>query len=140
LDSIQKKVTAVERMIASLKLTNAKALCGRAEEIGHDENHREHYDTVLCRAVAEINVLLEYAVPLAKVNGFVLLWKSLKIEQELKNSLLARAELSCHLVDQHVYELPEDFGKRQILVFRKTAKTREKYPREVGEPKKHPLQ
>jgi len=63
----------------------------------------------------------------------------MKVDQELADSLLARAELSCHLMDKHPYELPEDFGERQLLIFDKTSKLSDKYPRETGTPKKHPL-
>ncbi len=139
LDSVQKKINAVERIVKELHLPNVSLFCGRAEEVGHQPAHREQYDVILCRAVAEINVLLEYAAPFAKTGGTVLLWKSLNIEQELQDSLLARAELSCHLRDQHTYELPGSFGKRHILLFQKTSKTPGKYPRAVGVPKKQPL-
>ncbi|MFH1670263.1 MAG: RsmG family class I SAM-dependent methyltransferase, partial [Patescibacteria group bacterium] len=101
--------------------------------------YREQFDLVLSRAVAPINTLLEYCAPFTKVKGHIVLWKSMKIEQELKDSLLARAELSCHLTGQHKYELPESFGKRQLLIFEKTFKTSEKYPREIGIPKKKPI-
>jgi len=139
LDATQKKIDAVERMIAAMHIQNVSLISGRAEVLGKYPAHREQFDVVLCRAVAEINVLLEYAAPFAKVGGAILLWKSLNIDQELQDSLLARAELSCHLQSQHAYELPGNFGKRQILYFKKTAKTPAKYPREVGIPKKQPL-
>lgn len=139
LDSVQKKISAVNRIMNAMNITNVSLICGRAEELGHDQAHRGQYDIVLCRAVAEINVLLEYAAPFAKVGGHVLLWKSMMIEQELQNSLLARAELTCHLKGSHTYELAGNFGKRQILIFQKTSKTSDKYPREVGLPKKTPL-
>jgi 16S rRNA (guanine527-N7)-methyltransferase len=139
LDSVQKKISAVERIAQAMHLTNVSLVCGRAEELGRENAHREQYDIVLCRAVAEINVLLEYAAPFVKIGGHVLLWKSMTIEQELQDSLLARAELFCHLKGSHPYELLGNFGKRQILMFQKTSKTPTKYPREVGVPKNQPL-
>jgi len=139
LDSTEKKVLAVERIAQELNLSNISVVTGRAEKLGNDPEHREKYDLVLSRAVAPINVLLEYCAPLTKAKGHIVLWKSLKIDQELKDSLLARAELSCHLVKQHEYELPESFGKRQLLVFEKTFKTPDKYPRKTGVPKKNPI-
>ena len=139
LDSVQKKVDATNRIIGAVKIPNALCLCGRAEELGRTTEHRERYDLVLARAVAEINVLLEYASPFVTVGGRVVLWKSMTIDQELKDSLLARAELSCHLVAQHPYTLPGNWGTRQLLVFEKSAALSQKYPREVGVPKKKPL-
>lgn len=140
LDATQKKVNAVQRIADTLELRNVRLICGRAEELGRDARHRACYDAVTVRAVAPLNVLIEYAVPFLKIGGHLIVWKSMSIKQELADSLLARAELSCHLVHTHRYELPEGFGKRQLLVFEKTAKTPEKYPRGVGVAKKKPLQ
>lgn len=139
LDSVQKKISAVNRIMKAMNITNVSLVCGRAEELGRDTHHREQYDMVVCRAVAEINVLLEYIAPFVKVGGWILLWKSMNIDEELKNSLSARAELTCHLKGSEPYELPGNFGKRQILLFQKTSKTADKYPRDVGIPKNQPL-
>lgn len=139
LDSIGKKMDAVSRIIAALDIMNAETVTGRAEDLGHDERYREHFDLVLSRAVAPLNVLLEWCAPFAKVGGRVVAWKSMKIDAELTESLLARAELSCHLTDQYRYELPAGWGERQLLVFQKTFKTNEKYPRSAAMIKKHPL-
>ena len=65
--------------------------------------------------------------------------KLLHMEQELQDSLLARAEMSCHLTMQQEYELPGDWGRRQLLVFEKAAPLSDKYPRAIGVPKKDPL-
>ncbi|MBU0766820.1 16S rRNA (guanine(527)-N(7))-methyltransferase RsmG [Patescibacteria group bacterium] len=139
IDATQKKVSAVENIAQTLELKNVDVVAGRAEELGRDEKYREQFDIVLSRAVAPINTLLEYCAPFTKVKGHIVLWKSLTIEQELKDSLIARAELSCHLIDKYEYELPEKFGKRQLLIFEKTFKTKPKYPRDVGIPKKNPI-
>lgn len=139
LDSTQKKIDAIERMRQALNLQNMSLLCGRTEELGRSQDHREHYDIVTARALAPLPVLLEYAAPFTKVGGHIVAWKSMQMDQELQDSLLARAELSCHLIDKYEYELPDKWGKRQLLTFEKTSKTSGKYPREIGTPKKNPL-
>lgn len=140
LDSVQKKTDAVGRIAASLDLPNVRLVTGRAEEFGRNTEYREQFDVVTSRAVAELNVLLEFAAPFVKPQGHIVLWKSVTIERELQDSLLARAELSTHLIKQHVYDLGETWGKRQLLVFQKTAPLSGKYPREVGVPGKKPLE
>lgn len=139
MDATQKKITAVQRIIDELKIANVRLVCGRSEELAREQAHREQYDVVLTRALAPLNILLELAAPFAKTGGYVLCWKSLNIDQELKDALLARSELSCQMENPYVYDLGGTWGKRQILVFRKRAKTKEKYPRAVGEPKRKPL-
>ncbi|MDP6562096.1 MAG: 16S rRNA (guanine(527)-N(7))-methyltransferase RsmG [Candidatus Peribacteraceae bacterium] len=152
LDSTQKKLDSITRMTDALELSNVHMLAGRCEQKGRDTQHRESYDIVTARALAPLNVLLEFCAPFVKRGGFIVAWKSMKVDTELEESLLARAELSCHLVDSYTYDLDttglptvdpakqgEGWGKRQLLVFEKTSETNAKYPREVGIPKKNPL-
>lgn len=139
LDATGKKIKAIERMKDKLGLTNIKLIAGRAEDVAHEEPLRETFDIVTSRAVAEIPVLLEYAVPFLRKGGCVVLWKSLSIEKELESSEHAEKVLLTKFIHRHTYELPEPFGKRQLLVFQKEFKTDPRYPRSVGVPKKNPL-
>ena len=41
------------------------------------------------------------------------------IDNELKESEPMQRKLGCTLIDTYVYELPGNFGKRQLLVFEK---------------------
>ena len=138
LDATQKKIDAIARIVSKCSAANVTdLLCGRTEELG--SSFTEEFDIVTARAVAPLNVLLEYAAPFTKLSGHIVLWKSMHIEQELADSLAARSELSCRLIHTHVYELPGDWGKRQLLVFQKTNPTPKAYPRAVGVAKKQPI-
>lgn len=139
LDSTKKKIDAVRRIAETMELTNAHVMCGRAEEAGRDGRLREQFDIVTARAVAPIHSLLEYCSPFTRPMGYIVLWKSMHIDEELHDSLLARAELSCQLKTQHRYDLGKGWGERQLLVFQKTSALSKKYPRGVGVPKKEPL-
>jgi 16S rRNA (guanine527-N7)-methyltransferase len=139
LDSTQKKIDAIQRIVHLLDVKNVQLLCRRTEELGRDPVHREQYQVVTARALAPLNVLLEYASPFVKPGGCIVAWKSMNIQKELDDSLLARSECSCQLVDTFAYDLDKDFGKRQLLIFEKRAPLSEKYPRAVGIPKKHPI-
>lgn len=139
IDSTQKKVDAVQRMADELSLQNVALQSGRLEELGRNAELREQFDIVTARALAPLNTLIEYAAPFVKKGGRILAWKSMNIDAELQDSLLARAELSCHLEEAYEYELPEKWGKRQVLIFEKTSPTPAKYPRDIGVPKKTPL-
>ena len=139
MDSVQKKLHAIDEIAQKVGLSNTTTISGRLEELGRDPAHREQYDMVTARALAPLNVLIEYTAPFIKPKGYLLAWKSMNLESELHESLLARAELSCHLERAYEYELPGDFGTRQILIFQNTSPTIPRYPREVGMPKKNPL-
>ncbi|MCA9371004.1 MAG: 16S rRNA (guanine(527)-N(7))-methyltransferase RsmG [Candidatus Peregrinibacteria bacterium] len=139
MDSTQKKLDAIRRMADALHLEHVSLISGRAEELGHDKRYRDQFDIVTARALAPLNTLIEFCAPFVKPGGHLVAWKSMKIETELKESLLARAELRCHLVDSYKYVLPEGWGERQLLIFEKTGPTPAKYPRDIGVPKKTPL-
>lgn len=138
-DSVQKKIDAIGRIVTTMQLKNVELISSRAEVLGHEAQYREEFDVVTARAVAPINTLLEYCSAFVKPKGHIILWKSLNIEKELEESLLARAEFSCHLTAAHTYSLGEGWGERQLLLFEKTAFLSRKYPREVGVPKKDPV-
>lgn len=66
LDSMKKKMTAVEDMLDRLRLTNVDATVGRAEEIGPKPNFARKYDVVVSRAVAPLNDLIKWSRPFCK--------------------------------------------------------------------------
>lgn len=139
LDSVEKKINALNRIVEKIGIGNVDLVCERTEVLGRNPKYREKFDLVTARAVAPINVLLEFCSPFCKPGGRVVLWKSMHIDQELTDSLLARAELNCHLIEQKQYTLDGSWGTRQLLVFEKPSPLSQKYPREVGTPKKEPL-
>ena len=53
----------------------SKTIHGRAEEIAQNPKYREKYDIATSRAVAPMNVLLEYLLPFVKVGGLCLCMK-----------------------------------------------------------------
>ncbi len=139
IDSTQKKMHAVYRMVEAMEMKNVTLRCGRLEEYGHQENIRASFDVVTARAVATIPVLLEYAAPFLKIGGIAALWKSDKIAAELASSANAQKLLGVEFLRTYEYSLGEKWGKRLILLFKKTKETPSEYPRDVGEPKQKPL-
>ncbi len=139
IDSTNKKVQAVSRIIEYLKLPNVQVSSDRLETHGHDPAFREQFDVVTARAVASLNTLLEYTSPFCRVGGQVVCWKSSQIAREIEESKAAQVALKCALVSQQRYVLPEPHGTRQLLIFNKQGKLGEFYPRPVGVPKKKPL-
>lgn len=139
LDATTKKTDAIMRIANDLNLTNITVLAGRAEELGHDAQYREQFDLVTARAVAPINTLLEFCSPFVKPNGHIVLWKSMQANQELATSTNAQKTLSCTYTRSHTYDLGGDWGKRQLLIFKKQSPLSKEYPRHTGTPKKDPL-
>lgn len=139
LDSVKKKIHAVEEVASCLKLSHVRFLADRAEVFGRDPLYRENFDCVTSRAVAEIPVLLEYSVPFVKVGGYICMYKSSDIDEEMRVSARTLDLLGVRLVERLSYNLSHQMGGRNFLVYEKTKKTSDKYPRNIGLAKKNPL-
>ena len=77
IDSLQKRIKFLNEVISQLELTDIEALHGRAEDYAHNAAHREQYDFVVSRAVANLSTLSEYCLPYVKVNGYFVSYKSI---------------------------------------------------------------
>lgn len=139
IDSTQKKISAIQRIIDTMAIKNVTLHAGRLEEIGHDDSLRGTMDLVTARALAELPILLEYGIPLLKIGGLCAFWKSSKVADELASTAYAQRVLFAPFVRTFEYDLGSAFGKRTIVFFRKTKETPSLYPRKVGEPKMKPL-
>lgn len=137
-DSVGKKVRFIEEVINDLALTNASTMLGRAERLGREQGTRELFDVVLARAVAHLGALLEYALPLLRVDGWLIAMKGPSGRQEVAESRRAFAALSGTVEQLTELTLPGG-GERQLIVIRKTHPTAAAYPREPGMAKKRPL-
>ncbi len=136
LDSVWKKLKAVDDFTKELWLNNISTLNGRAEIIGQDPQHREKYDYIISRATAFLPVLLEFVIPLLKVWGIFIAYK-LHDKEELKSAKKALSRLSCKIMKVKNYEI--DWQRRTFIFIEKLHPTHKKYPRKVGIPLQSPI-
>ena len=138
LDSLNKRIKFLEEVKEKLKLENIKTVHGRAEELGKNKKERESYEIATSRAVAPLNILLEYLLPLVKVGGKAICMKGSNIE-EIENSKKALEILGGKIEKIEEITLPNSDIKRNIIIVKKVNKTPAKYPRKAGTPSKEPL-
>ena len=140
MDSLNKRIVYLTDEIEKLGLQNhTEALHARAEELARQAGQREAYDYCSSRAVARLAVLSEYCLPFVKGGGQMLAYKAGEIEEELSEAQFAIKKLG-GTTDQVVsFSLPDDAGKRSLVVIRKIKETPRIYPRKAGMPTKAPL-
>ena len=139
LDSLNKRIKFLNEIIENLELVDIETIHGRAEEYGKNKNYREKYDIAVARAVAPLNILLEYLMPFVKVNGKCLCMKGSSSEEEIKNSENAVKVLGGKLIKTEDFYIPNTDMKRRIVEVNKIKGTNNKYPRKAGTPSKEPL-
>ena len=139
IDSLNKRVKFLEEVINKLELKNIKAIHSRAEEIGHDNNYREHFCIVTSRAVAKLNVLLEYMKPLVKVGGKCICLKGPNIQEEINEAKNALEILGGKLEKVEETILPDSDNKRTIITVLSVKHLSNRFPRKAGTPTNSPL-
>ena len=138
-DSVAKKARFLELVAAELGLREVTVIAERAEVLGHDPTHREHYDWATARAVAELRVLAELLLPLCRVGGRVLAQKGGSAAEELVIAAPAIAALGGGASQLIPVQLPETEATHYLVVIDKAAATDARYPRRPGIPAKRPL-
>lgn len=126
LDSVGKKITAVNEFSEKLDLENIEWIQGRAEEMWQDKKYRWTYDYIVSRSVAYFPTLLEYTIPLLKVWGTFVSYK-LDNYEEIEAWERAMKELWCMVENVERYEI--GWQERILLFIKKMKATPKIYPR-----------
>ena len=136
LDSTAKRCNFLKQIIEELSLNDINVINARAED--YAKENREKYDIVTSRAVAPLKHLLEYSIPMLKINGYFIALKS-NLTDELVN--INNYYKKLHLEEPITYEftLPKENSLRTIYKVKKTAKTDIIYPRQYSQIKKKDL-
>lgn len=135
LDSIEKKLKFIESFLSEANLFG-ETLHDRAEIIGQQSDHREQYDAAFTRAVAPLNVLAEYCIPLVKVGGIYVSMKGAESEAEAgKNAVF---QMGGEIKKVVSLKLPND-DNRNLVMIKKVSQTPTKYPRKSKKINTSPL-
>lgn len=137
-DALEKRVNFLKSVIDALGL-NAEAVHLRAENAARREDLREGFDLAVARAVAPMNLLAEYLLPMARVGGRMLAMKGPSVEDELAEAEFALSELGGRLERVDPARIPGRDWSHNLVWIEKIAPTPEKYPRKPGTPEKRPL-
>lgn len=135
LDSLNKRVNFLNELINKLNLSQIQAIHARVEDFANI--NRGKFDYAVSRAVAQTNTLVEYLLPLVKKKGQILLYKSQKIKEELKNAKNAIKLLGGNIDRIEEFQIKDN--KRCIVWLEKVFETPKGYPRGKNLPKLKPI-
>jgi 16S rRNA (guanine527-N7)-methyltransferase len=138
-ESVKKKADFCQLAADTLGLKDVNVVAERAEVLGQDPAPREIYDWAIARAVAPLNVLAEYLLPLVHIGGHALAQKSGSVGEEISKANNAIQRLGGKIDNVIAAELPHGFGSRTLVTIKKIKPTPTEYPRRAGVPKKTPL-
>ncbi|MBI2332772.1 MAG: 16S rRNA (guanine(527)-N(7))-methyltransferase RsmG [Chloroflexi bacterium] len=138
-ESVGKKAMFCQHLVEKLGLEGVEVIQSRAEDLGQKPAHRESYDWAVARAVANLNILSEYLLPLVKLGGTMLAQKGETGPAEAQSAEKAMKLLGGKLKQLIPVNLPGVADDRYLVLVEKVAATPPKYPRKAGLPMKTPL-
>lgn len=138
-DSLNKRINFLNEVCKEISLENIQCIHARAEELASDLEYRENYETVVSRAVARLNVLIEYMLPFVKKGGLCICMKGPNIDRELEEAKNAIKVLGGKIKSVESFFLPDSDIERNVIIIEKVVETPKKYPRKAGLPSKQPI-
>ena len=132
LDSLSRKMKALNEIVAALELGNAEVVCARSEDFA--AARRERYDAAVVRAVSEAGVIAEYLAPLVREGGVLAAMKGSSVGDEL--APLEGRWNALGLSEPKLYEYDLKDHKSYMLLWKKSAPCPAAYPRKPGRAEK----
>ena len=133
-DALNKRINFLDIVVKELDLKDVILVHARAEEYGRE--NRELFDVVTARALSSFPILLEYGVPLLKVNGHLIAMRGFDDSNDGINALKV---LNSKINGVLEFKLPYENSQRTLVDVIKLSKTSLKYPRRYSEIKKKTL-
>lgn len=139
LDALNKRIRFLDVVIDDLALTNIETIHGRSEDLAREEKYRDNIEVCVSRAVASLDTLAEFCLPLVKVGGYFISMKGSSAHEELDQAKKAIEILGGKLDRVYDYTLVDGDHQRSIIVIKKVKPCPDKYPRAGGAPKNKPI-
>lgn len=138
IDSLNKRINFIKKVCEELDIKNIDAIHSRAEDIAKNKEFRESFDICVSRAVSNLTSLTEYCLPLVKMGGNFIAYKSKGSDLEIEEAEKAIDVLGGKVIQSKKFTLDE-YGERSLIEIKKIKPTPRKYPRKAGLPTKEPI-
>ena len=119
---VEEKISFLQHAIRLMGLDNARALHTRAQALQAQAAYQGYFDRVVCRALADIEKIIELAFPLLKPGGMVVALKGRMDQVAQESRRLAAAGLKTPgPADIRIatYRLPDTNVERSLVLMTK---------------------
>ena len=137
LDSLGKRVDWLQETCTAMGLSRTECIHARAEEFA--ATRREQYDIATSRAVAQLNILAELALPLVRPGGVFLAMKAQDSDPEIDGARGAIGQLGGQIREVKAYAIPGTALIRRVVIIEKVRPTPRQFPRTFAKIKSKPL-
>ena len=139
-DSLNKRLKVINQVAEELGISNIELIHMRAEDMGHNIKYREKVDVCVSRAVASLDILSEWCLPLVKKGGYFIPYKGESAEDEI-----AYADAAIKVLGGNVEKIENPsqdknaISGHRLIFIRKYNSTPKRFPRKPGIAKKSPV-
>lgn len=135
IDSLNKRINFLNDVIKELNLNDIETIHSRIEDYAHKNKNK--FDIVTARAVAPLNILLEYSIPVVKEKSYFIALKGKIDDEKIYLNALKKLNSKILLIDN--FKLPFENSDRTIYKIKRNGKLEKKYPRNIQIIKNNPL-
>ena len=136
IDSLGKRIRFLEQLIEKLDITGVELVNDRIEHVALKRPMQ--FDLVTARALGNLSLICELGLPMTKIGGRLVAFKSENIREELDTANKAISILGGTLESVRTFALPRQYGTRTHVVISKINETKG-YPRPYAHMIKKPL-
>ena len=141
LDSLNKRISFLKDAKEYMGIDDGVSFIhSRAEDAGLSKEHREKYDTVVSRAVANMRTLSEWCLPLIKEGGYFLALKGPLADDELEDAKPAIEILGGEVTDVFTASIPYTDLRHKIIIVKKVRPTPPFLPRKGKKATQEPVE
>lgn len=122
IDSLNKRICFLERLKEKIGINNVECIHIRGED--YAKNYENRFDIVVSRAVAYMDKLIKYCLPIMKKNGKFIAYKGIFDEKEEKIAKDCLYKLGYTIENKISFNLTENDNKRTLVEISKLTSTR----------------
>jgi 16S rRNA (guanine527-N7)-methyltransferase len=130
IDSVKKKMQAVESILQKLNIENISTDGNRIEDIAKTQPNS--FSVLTARALSSLPSIMELASPLLVKDGIFISLKANISEEEMEAALKNQKLFGLKLIHDDSFNLSDRVTHRRVLVFKKHKNPSVKLPRRVG--------
>jgi 16S rRNA (guanine527-N7)-methyltransferase len=135
-ESSGRKCAFIEHAILACEVANARVVHARAESWA---NRCRRFDVVTARALAPLDVVAEYAAPLLRIGGALVVWRGRRDAVAEAAAAQAADTLGLEPREPQAVSPYSGASHRHLHVMSKVRETPDSFPRRPGMARKRPL-
>lgn len=136
-ESVKKKATILELMTEELGVSEQiEVYPDRAENLAKEQN--EVFSVITARALSSMSSILELASPLLHVGGWLICFKSNRMDKELEDAQKVCKTLGFNCMETIYFNLADSEIERSLVLFIKEKQADVALPRKAGLAQKRP--